>query len=479
MTISETPENRADDRGASIRQTFLLHPGEEAAVDYKDGQKFVSGEEFSLKLIKQILGMANAGGGFLVIGYPENPTTKHPEPGVVSAEVLASYDLSSLASSVESCKAGTEKMDIRVHKDEHPKSGQVYPIIEVRGFKSRPFFCSKSAGQKKNPKGTPILEAGALYIRIPSARTVKVASPDEWEQIMEQCIAQRQDEVVRRVGDLIKHAIQSTVAPTPAPSSAPSASPSVPPKKSFDEWVAEVRADVQAETKTRGIKFQGIEIAHSVLDSGKTWDVRALLAAARGAALKNTGWPIGYVFNVAPHKPQPYKKGLRAVIVPEGKDSFDYWFIDADGSFYFFRSYQEDGKRSFSPFGGEQERPPSIWFDTNIWRITEGMEHALSLYRTLGVENTSKIGFRLAYFGIKDRQLTVSPNAPRILHAGQAGNETYDWSTEATIDAFAVSLDQNVIEASDGLFVMFDMTTISPAVIQSVIDEYRGKPKRQ
>ena len=77
--------------------------------------------------------MCNAEGGFIVIGYKENDS-KHPEPISIDDNVVASYDLSSLASLVERYTYGSDKIDLIVHKDIHPQNGITYPIIEIKGF---------------------------------------------------------------------------------------------------------------------------------------------------------------------------------------------------------------------------------------------------------------------------------------------------------------------------------------------------------
>jgi len=48
---------------------LLEYPAESKDVDYKAAVKFNEGTEFTAKLVKNILGFANAGGGHIIIGY--------------------------------------------------------------------------------------------------------------------------------------------------------------------------------------------------------------------------------------------------------------------------------------------------------------------------------------------------------------------------------------------------------------------------
>ena len=451
MDTSITPANLEEDRGLIVRRSLLLYPGESSLVDYKSGVAFVKNDDFSLKLVKHILGMANAGGGYLVIGYPEN-ASKHPEAGSMTDAILASYDVSTIAGTVEKYKSGTEKINIKVHKDKHPTNGQTYPIIEVGGFTSRPFFCKSSAGG--------ILEENALYIRVAGARTIKVASPDEWDQLIDICVAKRQEETLRRFTDLMKEVGLS--------SSANSQQETV--KKNLEGWINEERAQAKIEAEKAGFKFEGMEVFHTI-NSETAWNIKELLEAMKTSALRNTGWPIGFVFHVPEYKPQPYKKGLRSIIAPGTRESFDYWSISENGSFYFFRAYQEDSYAK----DDEVTEKRQLWFDTQIWRITEALEHTTGLYKALGVDNTTKVDVGLNFLGIAHRSLRTSPSSSRLLFPHTSGAEDkYEWRKTGSIDVLSASIDQNVTEISTGLFLLFEFTEISSSIILEIIQDYRG-----
>ena len=79
---------------AAFRQALLTSPGERPEVEYKSAVPFDDNTEFGLKLIKHILGMANAGGGWIVVGYEDDnlqPDASH------SKEIAATYDTTRLS----------------------------------------------------------------------------------------------------------------------------------------------------------------------------------------------------------------------------------------------------------------------------------------------------------------------------------------------------------------------------------------------
>ena len=63
---------------ADFRKSLLTSPGEHQHVEYKSAIPFDDDTAFGLRLIKHILGMANVGGGWLVIGYEDETLQSDP-----------------------------------------------------------------------------------------------------------------------------------------------------------------------------------------------------------------------------------------------------------------------------------------------------------------------------------------------------------------------------------------------------------------
>ena len=65
MTTAQSDE-------ANFRKSLLTSPGERQDVEYKSSIPFDDNTAFGLRLVKHILGMANIGGGWIVIGYEDD-----------------------------------------------------------------------------------------------------------------------------------------------------------------------------------------------------------------------------------------------------------------------------------------------------------------------------------------------------------------------------------------------------------------------
>jgi len=77
---------------------------------------FDSQSDFAIKLVKHILGLANAGGGYIVIGFQEDSNRKLvPDPNLIDL-VGRSYETTSLSQSVDSYLSPGQRIELQVHK---------------------------------------------------------------------------------------------------------------------------------------------------------------------------------------------------------------------------------------------------------------------------------------------------------------------------------------------------------------------------
>ena len=144
---------------ATFRQALLTSPGERQQVDYKSSIAFDAGTEFGLKLIKHILGMANTGGGWIVIGYDNltlQPDSNH------SPKVASTYDSTRLSEAVDKVKYGEQPIQLTVFMETHSVVNSIHPIIHVLGFERSPFIC-RSTKSASDTNKTILKSEKSLY----------------------------------------------------------------------------------------------------------------------------------------------------------------------------------------------------------------------------------------------------------------------------------------------------------------------------
>ena len=183
----------------AFRQRLLTSPGERAEVDYKSSAPFDDDDKYTLKLIRHIQGMANADGGWLVIGFNGTPPERDPNH---TDGVCSSYDPTEVSKRVNSFVARGQRIRLTVYFDAHPETGARHPLIQVEGFDHLPYVCRSN--RKATDTGERILRQGAIYLRRPGAETSEVSTPEDWEDLINRCVRLRRDEFLIEFRELFE-----------------------------------------------------------------------------------------------------------------------------------------------------------------------------------------------------------------------------------------------------------------------------------
>ena len=168
-------------------------------TDYKSAVAFKEDEDFSIKLVKHILGFANSGGGHIIIGLCEGATDKILRIDEnLNNDTASSYEVTRLSQYVNSILGSQDRIDLTITKV--PYKDKIFPCIYVSPFKKRPYFCKKTI---KLSNGEIALEEGAIYIRVPGAQTVKVAGAGDWDRLISQCVEAEYETFLKRAKDVL------------------------------------------------------------------------------------------------------------------------------------------------------------------------------------------------------------------------------------------------------------------------------------
>ena len=197
----------------AFRQRLLTSPGERGEVDYKVSARFDGDDNYTLKLIRHIQGMANSNGGWLVIGYSETRGTPPELDSNHSENICASYDPTQVAKRVNSFIARRQRISLTIYFEIHPDTGIRHPIIQVKGFDHLPYVCRSD--RDATDTGDRILRQGAVYLRRPSAETSEVSTPEDWEDLVNRCVRLRRDEFLIEFRELFE---RMTAPKFPSPS---------------------------------------------------------------------------------------------------------------------------------------------------------------------------------------------------------------------------------------------------------------------
>lgn len=449
----------ADER----RQLLLQYPGEAPEVDYKSAIAFGK-NEFSHKLIKQIIALSNGGGGTLVIGFKEDGSKRlAPDPDMNDL-IAASYDFTKVSGAVTGHVRGSTPVPLRIHQQ--VEGGVTYPIIEVQEFDTVPYFC---AVDKNDDKGRPILKQGALYIRTSRASSEELATPEDWERLLNIAVTRRQDDLLVRFGDLLR---QFGLSAQGQDASAQDADRNRF-RERFEAWMTEQQslAEQYARAGNRDLPgyylfaYQPDDIPRPLNNDGD------LLKTAAAARRPNTGWPIGlipYNFRNPADQYFPTDDGLMAVIGQNDVDHFDYWHLQRTGAFFILRNLTED-----TPGWGRNFLPGRVLVaSTTVWRIAEAVDHCIALYRALDVPGPTGLWFAAEYGGLRGRQLTSEHHV--IVARAPATRDRVRFERRVTLDQLVADADGIVRDAVKDVLSVFGFFEVPDAFITEILGEYRA-----
>lgn len=427
----------------------LEHPAEARDTDYKAAVKFDEETDFAAKLVKHILGFANSGGGYIIIGYKEQPDKRPaPDPGMTN-EIAASYDVTRLCQYVEKYLAGQDRIKIKIYKEEF--GGGRYPIIRIGRFPEYPFTCTKDHISKSN--GETILESGQIYIRTEGAMTLPVKAASEWRQLIRECIKASQEIEAKR----------------------PTEEQGDQWERLFSAWIKNENDNAMSEMTSAGFTEGFFKFIIRVPYDLDQIDNATLLEIARKSECHNTGWPIGVVLTKPEYKPVPLANGIRAIIkgsrsiISDIGDEFDYWALNNRGHFFFIRSHQENAAYRQELAKGNK----FLSFDVAIWRISEIISYTLNLCTELNLKQSDKIKLTLFYEGLKGRALTASsPRRLPFITARESTVDKYEKDLELKVADIMPKLKEHVYQITIGLFGLFDFFKPDRAVVDSIVDEF-------
>ncbi|MGD9933287.1 MAG: hypothetical protein AB7T37_06165 [Dehalococcoidia bacterium] len=210
-----------------FRQRLLTSPGEQKDAEYKRSVPFDGRSSFSLKIVRQIFGMANGGGGHIVIGFAEGPKgLLTPDPDHTDARA-GTYETTNLSKRANSCVEKGQQVSLAVHQEVHPLTGNRHPIITVEPFTRTPIVCRSTVADPET--NAAALEEGAVYLRRDGAETSKAVRASDWDELITRAMANRREEFLGEFRSLIDMLLRPANASAPAP-------------PSLDDFMAEARA---------------------------------------------------------------------------------------------------------------------------------------------------------------------------------------------------------------------------------------------
>ncbi len=207
------------------------------------------------------------------------------------------------------------------------------------------------------------------------------------------------------------------------------------------------------------------------MNSDNTWKPKELHAIAEKAESHNTGWPIGVTLTKSDLAPYTVEDGIEAVIPSYDMSMFDYWSLKKNGDFYFLRTFQEDGKPTLTKNG-----KTILWFDIQIWRISEILLYCTKLGSELNLDFSKKIDIYISYNGLKDRILSCNDSMRFWFNDEQyvCKADKFENQFSESLDYIKINFKELIYNIASDMVYCFGRFELNKGVCDSIVDKFLG-----
>ena len=412
---------------------------------------------------KSALALANHGGGFVVLGLEESGE------GLVEAAnrpaTLERYDQDLINGIVQSyCDP---PFHCSVHLVPSPK-GAKFPVVKIPGGNRVPVRARRAGPDEKT------VQLNAIYIRRPGPRSEPPQSGQEWDSLLSRCLANRRDEMLGYIRDLLTGAIPQ-VEPIDA-------------EDGLEQWIAASfdrwSALIDPLPENVGPRFPNgyYNFAYEIVGPAKQIPLTQLAETVRASVVRYTGWPPFWY---------PTRKGIKPYLADgtvecwlgadpdtpvEARDTAhsDFWRIAPEGRAYLLRGYQEDS--GDFPREGQRNLAPGTVFDATlpIWRVGETFLQAERLAANL-FEGHTTIRFAAEFTGLQGRSLVRMDGMRHFRDGRTARQASIRLQTHIESQAIGPNLPEIVHSFLAPLYALFDFFELPKQLVVGELNRMRTR----
>jgi hypothetical protein len=390
---------------------------------------------------KEIIALANHGGGYLVVGYAELADGSFAPANPRPADLIG-WSQDSIQSIV--AKYIDPAVQCRIVHRMKPGTTDRYPIIVVPGGHRVPI---RAKAGSPNGKLVP----NRVCIRRPGPKSEEPQTAEEWDRLLERCLQNRKAELLEAMRSIMEGVVPS------APATIPSRSDDL---RDFEKSaVGRWNTLVEKLPATAAPRF-----LHGCFDVGIAIDgdferptIGQLSQIIRTEVRSHSGWPSFLTLDRAPFAHRPVDGAVEFWRGPDQDGSYhdtahsDFWRIAPEGFFFTRRGYVEDSK--------EWNLVPGKSFDiTNpTWRVGDAIAQTAYIAKALRAADANLI-CHCRWTGLAGRQLISRWNPRRTLFDGRYKTEQdcYEVTKTLALDAFPAALPELVFAILAPLYELFD-----------------------
>jgi Schlafen, AlbA_2 len=429
---------------------LLSEPRETLDVEVKQWLDLSDPDHRAL-VAKEIIALANHGGGYLVIGFEEltNGTFAPASPRPTNLDAWSQDAIQSIVA-----KYIDPNIQCRVvHRSVQQSEGQ-YPIIMVPGGHRVPI-----RARAGSPDGKRLIPH-RVYVRRPGPTSEEPKTAEEWDRFLERCLQNRQAELLEAMRSIMAGVIPVTSQKTESPLAK---------LRSFEDgaiarWEKRVSGLPTGVAPTFPLGYHDVGMA--IDGAFKIQTLRELRQTIDKEVRNHSGWPAFVTINREPFAPKPVEGAVEFWRGPDNDGSYstpdhhDFWRISPEGLFFTRRGYSEDGEW--------RGMPPGKYFDisTPTRRLGEAILQAVYIARALSAIDANLI-CRCQWSGLAGRRLISRGNPNRDISDRYATEQdAYEATQTAALGALPQSLPELIYSILAPLYELFDFFPLPKRLVE-------------
>jgi hypothetical protein len=429
---------------------LINEPRETLDVEVKEWLDLSDNDHRAI-VAKEIIALANNGGGFLVIGFEEQADgTFKASPN--RPNNLDPWSQDSVQSIV--AKYADPSVQCRVHHRARADSPDKYPIIAVPGGHRMPIRAKVGSPDGKK------LVAHRVYIRRPGPASEEPKTAEEWDRFLERCLQNRRAELLEAMRSIMAGVIPNAAPPNPT---------RLDQLKEF-KTKAIARWEALAATLPRGapptFPDGHYDLAIAIDGSFDRQSISTLHDTIRSAVRNHSGWPPFPNLTRAPYRPKPMDGAIECWIGPDTDGSFDkpahhdFWRISPDGLLFTRRGYSEDG-------GWKGVKPgTSLDITTPTWWLGEAILQSFYIAQAL-MGSSANLILSASWTKLAGRILVSHGNPNRIMfNSYKASQDQYEASATIPVGSLPDALPEVVFSMLTPLYELFDFFGLPKRLVE-------------
>ena len=424
------------------RIQFLVNNLQEGLdLEVKNWLNGLRDKSHQAKLAKEIIALANSGGGRIFIGFEDQGDDVFPEIEP-NEEELEAFTQDAIAEIVQ--RYISPPCQCRVEMVSRNGSENQHPVVIVPGNHRTPLFAKKGSPDDKS------LNSGKVYVRRPGGHSEEARTQDDWEKLIDRLVKARQGDMLDQIREVLN------------PSSEIFTKDDI-----LEEWhnkninFWQEKINKFPENHPRRFK-SGYWTATFSVNPFQAKNLKSLDRALR--AMPNfSGWPpFTYLYNNE-MRPKPQGNYIMAYFG-------DFWRISLDGKGFMLRPMQEDRDGYMKNIHSSQSEGPFFDWTFPIYRMTEILKFIEALAKQFSNEIAS-FNLIVNYHNTKNRHLRQHNSKYNLISGSVCHSDSLKSSIKEQVIKIETNIEELILRLLVPIYEQFDFTELHPLLVKNVVKE--------